>query len=115
MAFFRWLKRMFGFGVTPNKAVAHGSAVADLLARTRGLTTRDAQWPDIWAALNPADDPTVRELLLELRNDGLQFAPSDGLRRIELACEELANDPQVDAVGILRRVLGKTDVLDRYR
>jgi hypothetical protein len=54
-------------------------------------------------------------LLLDLRNDGLQFAPSDGLRRIELACEEATSGPSADVADILRRVLGKTDLLDRFR
>ena len=118
MRLFRWFKRLFGSA--PDSAGTASAApvrpsTAETLARVRALQSRNAQWADIWAELNPNDDSAVRELLLELRNDGLQFAPADGLRRIELACEEAVAGPSADVGTILRRVLGKTDVLDKFR
>ena len=87
----------------------------EMLARVRELEARNAQWLEIWSQLNPGSDSAVQQLLLDLRNDGLQFAPSEGLRKIELACKELTGAPDPDAVVVLRKVLGKTDVLDKFR
>jgi hypothetical protein len=137
MGFFRWLMRLFGFGQAreagpparggyvidldlnvaepPRPSGARRLALAEVLARARALSARRAQWPDIWADLNPGDDPTVRQLLVDLRNDGLQFAPGDGLRRIELACEELTGKTGADIRTVLRKVLGKGDVLDSFQ
>jgi hypothetical protein len=89
-------------------------SAAEVLARVRELRNWNGQWPEIWTVLNPGDDPTVQQLLLDLRNDGLQFAPHDGLRRIELASEDLASIGCADVVTVLRKVLGQTDVLDKF-
>jgi hypothetical protein len=121
MGLIRWFKRLLGLapaepGGGPSPPERRGPtrpSAADTLARVRALQARNAQWADVWAELNPGDDPTVRQLLLDLRNDGLQFAPEDGLRRIELACEGAAAD--ADVAAVLYTVLGKTDVLDRFR
>jgi hypothetical protein len=123
MELIRWLGRLLGLSgdappsaatKTPLRRAGRVSA-SEVLVRVRALQARGAQWPDIWAELNPRDDPTVQQLLMDLRNDGLQFAPSDGLRRVEQACEELAGIPTADVVVVLQRVLGKGDVLDTFR
>jgi len=121
MGLIRWLKRLLGLAPADPGAAAtapsrHGPALpsaAVTLNRVHALQARNAQWADIWAELNPGGDPTVQQLLLDLRNDGLQFAPSDGLRRIELACAETA--ATADVATVLRKVLGKADVLDRFQ
>jgi hypothetical protein len=100
---------------TPSRRGPSRLSVADMLVRVRELRARTGQWPEIWSVLNPSGDPTVQQMLIDLRNDGLQFAPSDGLRRIELACEELAATPNADAAAVLKKVLGNTDILDRFR
>ena len=79
------------------------------------MYSRNAQWQEIWSELNPGSDPAVQQLLLDLRNDGLQFAPHDGLRRVELAAESLAATTGADAVTVLKKVLGQTDLLDKFR
>jgi hypothetical protein len=90
-------------------------SAAEVLTRARDLHGRNAQWPEIWSELNPGSDSTVQQLLLDLRNDGLQFAPHDGLRRIELAAESLAAIAEGDAVTVLKKVLGQTDLLDKFK
>src|SRR5262245_22657080 len=120
MEIVRWFKRLLGLappgvrpgaslGVRPGTAappsrrgVARLSA-AETRARAQELYARNAQWPQIWSALNPAGDSVVQQLLLELRNAGLQFAPSDGLSKVESACEGLAADPAADVVVVLRK------------
>src|SRR4051812_2859231 len=67
-------------------------SVADMLPCVRDLQARTAQWPEIWSRLNPYGDTGVQQLLMDLRNDGMQFAPSDGLSKIEQACLSLAGD-----------------------
>ncbi|HSB71837.1 MAG TPA: hypothetical protein VLT62_21110 [Candidatus Methylomirabilis sp.] len=88
---------------------------AEVIARARDLQTRNAQWPEIWTELNPGSDPSMQQLLLDLRNDGLQFAPHDGLRRIELAAESLATIDGADAATVLKKILGQTDLLDKFK
>jgi hypothetical protein len=90
-------------------------SAAEVLARVRGLQGENAQWQEIWSRLNPGGDPLVQQLLLDLRNDGLQFAPSDGMRRIERASAGLATVPGADALNVLSQVLGQTDLLDKFK
>ena len=83
----------------------------ELLILVRELRQRNAQWPEIWSKLNPHHDPTLQHLLLELRNDGMQFAPNDALRKLEIGCEDRE---LIDAVDVLKAVLGQADLLDRF-
>ena len=100
---------------TPARPEPQRLSAADMLARVRRLQASNAQWAEIWSELNPGNDPTLQQLLLDLRNDGLQFAPSDGLRKIELVCEGLTAAPGTDAAAVLRQVLGQQDILDKFK
>jgi hypothetical protein len=37
------------------------------------------------------------------------------LRKVELACDGLAADPTADVTDVLRKALGRSDLLDRFR
>jgi hypothetical protein len=90
-------------------------SAAEALARVRALQARGGQWEDIFAVLDPQADPAVRGPLLGIRNDGLQFAPADALRRLELAAQAVAADPAADLLAVVAAAADRADVLDRYR
>ena len=98
-----------------SKPVPSRLSATEVLARARDLRIRKAQWPAIWSELNPGGDPTLQQLLVDLRNDGLQFAPHDGLRRIEIAAESIATNVGADAVTVLKKVLVHADFLDKFK
>ena len=69
------------------------------------LQRKAALWPEIWAALNPDDDPEVRRLLVELRGPHM-FTPHVALNALEEACHRrFQHDQNADRMTIIQAAL----------
>ena len=80
-----------------------------VLEKVKELQKANAQWPEIWHALNPEGDPEVQQLLVELRGPHM-FAPHVGLNLLEEGCRRtLATDPNADRLAALRAALQSGD------
>jgi len=68
----------------------------ELLGRVQQLRLANAQWPDIWQALNPHGDAMTQQLLSELRGPYL-FNPRLGLNMLEIGLQwAIASSPSAD-------------------
>jgi hypothetical protein len=85
---------------------------SDMLQRVLQLQESNAQWPEIWQAVNPDDDREVQALLVELRSRGLQFQPHVGLNQLEEGCRVAR--PDANRVAVLRAVLKMDEVVRRF-
>jgi hypothetical protein len=84
-------------------------SAAAMLPRVQALRAADAQWGAIWSQLNPAGEPDVQQLLIEIRGPHM-FAPHLGLGVIEEACERvLASSPEGDALAVLREATRRAE------
>jgi hypothetical protein len=96
-------------GVTsPTEPLIDRSSMSavDLLERVQDLRRSNAQWAEIWRALNPDGNPTTQELLQELRNDH-QFVPHVRLNQLVAASEDAIKiNPNMDRNDVVRAVLG---------
>jgi hypothetical protein len=76
-------------GDTPPVAPAtprQGMSAEEVLDRVQKLRLANAQWPDIWQALNPDGDATTQQLLIELRGPHM-FNPRQGLNMLEITLQ----------------------------
>lgn len=89
------------------------SSALDLMAFSKRLNAANAQWPEIFAAINPKGDTAIAALLINLRGPH-QFAPGTGLNVLVDGCERvLAGNPRASAVEALREAVRVTGVAIR--
>jgi hypothetical protein len=114
-----WLKRLLG--IRPKQASGRprpGAVVGrwlpsmtatEVLQRVGELQKACAQWPEMWAALNPDGAAKVQRLLVELRGPHM-FAPQAGLNVVEDGCRRaLAHEPSADRLAALKAALKSGD------
>lgn len=93
----------------PAREVASRQSAAQVLSRVQSLRHANAQWDAIFSQLNPAADPEVQRLLIEIRGPHL-FAPNLGLGVIEDGClRVLASSPGGDVLAALREAIRRQD------
>jgi hypothetical protein len=96
-------------------AVPHGMTAAEMLRRVAALDPANAQWPEIWAQLNPDGDPAVQQLLIDFRGPYL-FAPHAAINVLRIGCERaLAASPTADRVAAIRAAMQADDQVVRPR
>jgi hypothetical protein len=86
---------------------------ADVGRRVQELQKANAQWPEIWHALNPDEDAEAQQLLIEFRGPYL-FAPHVALNVLQEGCRRaLAHSPGADRAAALRAALQSDDRIVR--
>ena len=84
-------------------------SAADVLEVTGTLQKANAQWPEIWGALNPDGDAEAQRLLVEFRGPYL-FAPHVALNVLVVGCQRvLAENPGAGRVEALRSAMATDD------
>ncbi|MBI3681679.1 MAG: hypothetical protein HY235_14955 [Acidobacteria bacterium] len=119
MAFWRWLIRMFSWGlgegvhaqptpqVSTNQAAA--KSAAGVLQCILTLKKNNADWATIWQTLNPDGDVETQRLLVELRGPHM-FVPHVALNVLELGCKRVLQfDPRASRVAALRSAIQESD------
>ncbi len=106
MGIWAWFKRLLGISSAPRRASLTG---ADVLQRVQDLQKANAQWPEIWQALNPDGNQSVQKLLIEFRGPHM-FAPHVALNVLEDSCRRvLARDANADRLAVLQAALKSGD------
>jgi hypothetical protein len=124
MGIIRWLKRLLGLSTgEPTKVLssAHrlqqrtAMSAADVLQRVSELQKANAQWPEIWQALNPDGDAETQQLLIGFRGPYM-FVPHVALNVLQVGCERaLAGSPLASRVQALREAMRADDQIVRPR
>jgi hypothetical protein len=105
MCLWAWLRNLLGFKPKGLPAMS----VAQVVGRVKELQAANAQWPEIWQALNPGGNPQVQDLLVELRGPHM-FAPHVALNMLEEGClRVMVVDSNADLVAALRATLKSGD------
>lgn len=121
MGIWAWVKRWLGIqpkdasgGVAmPASLRLPSVSAAELWQRVRALQKANAQWPEIWQALNPDNDPQVQRLLVQLRGPHM-FAPHVALNVLDSGCQRaLAQDANSDRIAALLAALQSGDPIVR--
>ena len=86
---------------------------SEVLQRVSGLQKANAQWPEIWQALNPDEDPETQQLLIEFRGPYM-FVPHLALNVLQVGCERaLSGSPLANRVQALREAMRADDQVVR--
>ncbi|MBY0230266.1 MAG: hypothetical protein K2W96_13365 [Gemmataceae bacterium] len=90
-----------------------GMSAEEALSRVEALDKANAQWPAIWAQLNPDDDPNVQRLLADFRGPYM-FAPHVALGVLRAGCERaLAASPSASRVEAIQEAMKADDQIVR--
>jgi hypothetical protein len=124
MGIIRWFKRLLGHspGEVPEVlSSAHrfpqptAMSAAEVLQRVNELQKANAQWPEIWQALNPDGDAQTQQLLSEFRGPYM-FVPHLALNLLQIGCERaLAGSPLASREQALREAMRADDQIVRPR
>ncbi len=122
MGIIRWFKRLLG--ISPGEATEVLSSTyrlhqrtamsaAEVLQRVSELQKANAQWPEIWQALNPGGDAETQQLLIEFRGPYM-FVPHLALNVLQHGCERaLLGSPLANRVQALREAMRADDQVVR--
>ena len=122
MGIIQWFKRLLGrsTGEAPEALTSvHRPlqrtviSATEVLQLVNELQKANAQWPEIWQALNPDGDAQTQQLLIEFRGPYM-FVPHLALNVLQVGCERaLASSPQASRVQALREALRADDQVVR--
>ena len=105
MGVWAWLRNLFGLRPKEAPRGLPAMSVAEVVRHVKELQAANAQWPEIWQALNPNGDPQVQDLLVELRGPHM-FAPHVALNVLEEGClRVMVIDSNADLVAALRTAI----------
>lgn len=100
-----WWLRKRGIVIPGIPSGATVPSAQEMLERIQALKQQQAQWPEIWASLNPQENTKVQQLLVEIRGPHL-FAPHVGLNVIAEGCRQaLRQNPQASGIQALEEAL----------
>ena len=97
------LKRLAANWQNPG-SIAEGAAGGAMLLSDEAerLGSAGSNWPEIIAALNPQNDPRVRDLLFDIRGSNM-FVPGTGLDVISAGCRKaIAANQRASALEALQ-------------
>jgi hypothetical protein len=98
---------------TPPISQSDGTLAKVWLKQVLQLREANAQWVEIFKALNPETNSEVAQLLIELRGPHM-FIPHVALNLMEVGCQQaIARDPAATVVTALRTALKLADPFSR--